>query len=121
MNRPVTLHLVSLFAVAAFALLGPGSSPSAAAQLRSLAALSILASSVTPTSYTVTDLGTLGGSYTVPGAINASGQVVGTSLTTADAAVHAFLWANGKMQDLDTLGGTNSFATNLNAAGQVVG
>src|SRR3954447_17065149 len=121
MKRPVTLRLVSLSTVAALALLGLWLPRPAAAQVASLAQFALLAASSIPTSYTVTDLGTLGGSYTVPSAINTSGQIVGTSLTAGDSAVHAFLWANGKIQDLSTLGGPNSFANNLNAAGQVVG
>jgi probable HAF family extracellular repeat protein len=71
--------------------------------------------------YTISDLGTLGGSYAVPSALNASGQVVGTSMTAGDAAVHAFFWADGKMQDLGTLGGPTSAANAINAAGQVAG
>ena len=38
------------------------------------------------------DLGSLGGTESDGGAINASGQVSGSSLTTGDAAYHAFLW-----------------------------
>ena len=49
----------------------------------------------------------LGGTESDGGAINASGQVSGSSLTTADAAYHAFLWkpstpngTSGVMHDL---------------------
>ncbi|WP_221054536.1 VPLPA-CTERM sorting domain-containing protein [Methylomonas koyamae] len=66
------------------------------------------------------DLGTLGGSYTRPAGINASGQVVGYAYTAGDAT-HAFLYSNGAMQDLGTLGGTYSAASGINASGQVVG
>ena len=74
------------------------------------------------------DLGSLGGTESDGGAINASGQVSGSSLTTGDAAYHAFLWkpstpngTSGTMHDLLTLGGTESFGGTINASGQVAG
>jgi probable HAF family extracellular repeat protein len=41
---------------------------------------------------TMTDLGTLGGSYSDGAAINDNGQIAGTSSTTGDATRHATLW-----------------------------
>jgi probable HAF family extracellular repeat protein len=80
------------------------------------------------TSGTMHNLGSLGGTESDGGAINASGQVSGSSLTTADAAYHAFLWkpttpngTSGTMHDLLTLGGTDSFGGSINANGQVAG
>ena len=82
------------------------------------------------------DLGTLGGagSYSQAFGINASGQVVGTSLTfTGILGQHAFRTAanspiNPATDDLGTFGGTstvfgfpNSAARGINASGQVVG
>jgi probable HAF family extracellular repeat protein len=56
-------------------------------------------------SATVIDLGTLGATYTSSNAsaVNASGQVVGTSSTSVSGFNHAFLWQNGVMTDLGTL------------------
>jgi probable HAF family extracellular repeat protein len=42
--------------------------------------------------YTVTDLGTLGGTESFGSGLNASGQVAGASYTTGGAAYHTFLW-----------------------------
>jgi probable HAF family extracellular repeat protein len=74
------------------------------------------------------DLGTLGGTESFGGSINASGQVAGFSYTTGHAAYHAYLWTpttpngtSGTMQDLATLGGLNSYSYNVGAGGQVVG
>jgi probable HAF family extracellular repeat protein len=70
--------------------------------------------------YAVRDLGTLGGTVTAAGDVNALGQVVGFSMTT-DGYLHAFLWDRGEMTDLGTLGGESSYATAINDAGTVVG
>src|SRR3954468_12922134 len=80
------------------------------------------------TSGTMNDLGSLGGTESIGSAITASGQVSGSSLTTGDAAHHAYLWkpsapngTTGTMFDLLTLGGTDSFGGAINANGQVAG
>ena len=74
-------------------------------------------------SYTVTNLGTLGGSFSssYAMAINTLGQVVGFSFTTGEAAYHAVLFSNGTITDLGTLGGPNSLAYGINSSGQIVG
>src|SRR5439155_21785194 len=51
----------------------------------------------------------------------AGGQMVGSSATTNDAAVHAFLLSGGLMSDLGTLGGASSSASFVNNSGQVAG
>jgi probable HAF family extracellular repeat protein len=71
----------------------------------------------------VTDLGTLGGTFNVPFAINNTGQVVGQSTTTGDATLHPYLWQNGVMTDLGLLPNYDLFGTafGFNDHGQVVG
>ncbi len=84
--------------------------------------VNVLPANATP-SFVITDLNTLGGTYSSGNAINAAGQVVGESNLTPDI-VHAFLWENGGMKDLGTLGlgffGFSS-AKAINDNGQIVG
>jgi probable HAF family extracellular repeat protein len=103
----------------------------ASAGLLGLAAAPALAST-----YTMTDLGTLGYPTTVATAINASGQITGESYVGTPVPVkclprqrppcrtfpgHAFLWSNGTMTDLGTLGGLDSQGEAINNLGEVVG
>jgi probable HAF family extracellular repeat protein len=62
-----------------------------------------------PQHYTLTDLGTLGGTFSWGSGINDRGWVAGKSSIPADQIVHAFLWRNGELTDLGTLGGANSY------------
>ena len=70
--------------------------------------------------YQITDLGTLGGDSTRGAAINSSGQVAGSSETSA-GQTRAFLWDGAYMQDLGTPGELASGATAINDHGQVTG
>jgi len=67
----------------------------------------------------LTDLGTLGGTFTQAYAINASGQIAGHSETPT--AVHAFFYDDGVMYDVGTLGGNFSTANAINNQGLVIG
>lgn len=49
--------------------------------------------------------------------MNARGQVVGYSHTSAKAAYPAFLYVDGSMQDLGTLGGEQSQSNGINVLG----
>jgi probable HAF family extracellular repeat protein len=62
-----------------------------------------------PIRYTVIDLGTLGGAYSLAGGLSNSGWVEGRT-TLSTGALRPFLWRNGKMMNLGTLGGLNSDA-----------
>jgi probable HAF family extracellular repeat protein len=91
------------------------------------------------TTYTITDLGSLGGGVTHGLAINVSGQVTGDSVLSQLVQVpcppqkyggpqkcfahpdHAFVWSNGTMTDLGTLGGNFSQGVAINGSGEVVG
>jgi probable HAF family extracellular repeat protein len=93
--------------------------------------------SAATTTYTITDLGTLGGFFTVPAAINNNGQVTGVAALSKEIQVpcyggsrtkkcfeqidHAFLWSSGTMTDLGTLGGDGSAGVAINGPGDVVG
>ncbi len=68
----------------------------------------------------LTELGTLGGSYSRAANLNGQTQIVGWADVLGDLE-HAFLWEKGVMLDLGTLGGSESSASGVNNRGQVVG
>jgi probable HAF family extracellular repeat protein len=80
-----------------------------------------LAGAQTPR-YTITDLGTLGGTYSYAFGINSAGVVSGGAATptqTDGLSETAFLWHNGHMTNLGTLpGGLNSSAGGPNSSGE---
>ena len=84
------------------------------------------------------NLGTLGGSFSIPNWINNHGQIAGASANTVPdpdgfaglllgvptpgTQWHAALWQDGTIEDLGTLGdGLTSFAPFINERGQVAG
>jgi probable HAF family extracellular repeat protein len=75
--------------------------------------------------YAVTDLGTLGGTFSRANGINDNGSVVGLATLTGDTALHAFLWRNGTMTDLGTLAPLDSLpysqANSINDSDEIVG
>lgn len=71
--------------------------------------------------YSLTDLGTLGGTYSEARGVNAAGQSTGDAYITGNGAPHAFLYASGAMQDVGTLGGSASYGTAINAGGAIAG
>ena len=56
----------------------------------------------------MTDLGTLGGTYSTASRINNAGQIIGRSTTADDAQLNGFIYSGGVMSDLGTLGGVSS-------------
>ncbi len=70
----------------------------------------------------MTDLGTLGGSFSQAVWLNNTGEVVGGATTTNDESFHATLWRNGQVTDLGTLDGDCfSIANAVNSGGQIIG
>jgi probable HAF family extracellular repeat protein len=73
-------------------------------------------------SYTVTDLGTLGGTFGLAHGVNNNGQVDGFANLPGDKAHHAFFWQNGVKTDIGTFGGPNSDSSfGPSERGQVAG
>ena len=70
-------------------------------------------------SYTITDLGTLGGASSQAHGVNGSGEIVGQALT-ASGDDHAFRYSAGVMSDLNVRGSI-SVARAINASGQIAG
>ena len=71
---------------------------------------------------TLTDLETLGGSFSVVVWLNNAGEAVGGANTTGDELFHATLWRNGTIKDLGTLpGDCFSLAYAVNSKEQIVG
>src|SRR5206468_12996011 len=70
--------------------------------------------------YTITDLGTLGGSFSQANATGGWGQVVGLA-ENAEGEYHAFLYSGMTLTDLGTFGGELSAAVAINSSSQIAG
>jgi probable HAF family extracellular repeat protein len=70
---------------------------------------------------TMTDLGTLGGTFGFAQCANTRGQVAGESDLAGDLTAHPFFWDRGVLTDIGTLGGDFGTAFWINDAGEVVG
>jgi probable HAF family extracellular repeat protein len=68
----------------------------------------------------LTDIGSLGGSYTFGFGINLKGDATGVS-ERVDGRRHAFIYSGGRMSDLGTLGGPTSFGYAINVSKHVAG
>ncbi|PYL09936.1 MAG: HAF repeat-containing protein [Verrucomicrobia bacterium] len=93
-------------------------------QLVKLAAFILLATPAFAQTYTITDLGTLGGNgnYSVAYCINGSGQVSGASSAPSNQMSDpAFLYSNGQMINIGTLGGESALGRGINTSGQIAG
>ena len=69
----------------------------------------------------LTELGTLGGTYSGAGGINDKGIVVGSSYLPMSSTLRAFAWQDGAMRELQGLGGSQSMAARINNHGVIVG
>jgi probable HAF family extracellular repeat protein len=67
------------------------------------------------------DLGSFGGTCTIPTDLNSHGQVAGISTVAGDSYQRAFLWEHGSLRDLGGFEGKNTGAIAINEKGEVVG
>jgi probable HAF family extracellular repeat protein len=90
--------------------------------LTSIAAGSLLATlAAAQPRYSITDLGTVGGTPGQPYLITNNGLVAGAAITSG--SMHAVLWYKARKMDIGApgLGGPNSAAFGVNQHGQIVG
>ncbi len=123
-TRPL-LHMVGCTAVAAAVVLTAAcaEAPSSPEKSES-AARNALPDVNTPRSaaqlphYTVTDLGTLGGPFSIAYDLTNAGRVVGTA-AVQEGHHHPVYWENGVIHDVGTLGGLDAEAGGRSAGGQL--
>src|SRR5213594_4274311 len=89
-------------------------------QLQIAAAVLLSAATAPAQSYTITDLGTLGGASSQANCIGSWGLVGGVS-ETKEAEYHAFIYSGRSMRDIGAFGGSTAAAQAINGRGQVTG
>jgi len=67
------------------------------------------------------NIGGLGGHWTRPAALNAGGEIVGTSLLEGDQVTRSYIWRRGSMKDMGDLGGKNVYVHTINDQGIAAG
>jgi len=85
-----------------------------------LSLLTCVAAANAQSKYTITDLGTLGGTYSAGYGVSQSGQVTGEG-SLLNGSSHTFLYNGSEMIDAGTLGGSYSMGLSVNTSGQVAG
>ena len=80
----------------------------------------------TPPRYSVTDLGTLGGTESAAAGINNLGQIVGGADTAKkgkgpEFVTNVFVWQNGRMRAVPGLDGIHAYVVAVNGRGQMAG
>lgn len=100
-----------------------GATATVAWRLRSAAhaEIQVLESRTLFATYTVTDLGSLGGATSEGMGLNNAGQAAVTADLSGDSFRRAALRSGGTLTDLGTFGGPESFAAGINGTGNVVG
>jgi probable HAF family extracellular repeat protein len=72
-------------------------------------------------SYSVTAIGSLGGTLTSVWGLNDAGQAAGNSSLHGEAVSHPYVYSGGVMTDIGTLGGAYAGAYAINNSGHVAG
>ena len=70
---------------------------------------------------TMTDLGSLGGTFGTAQCVNNRRQVIGQSNLAGDSTFHPFFWDRSVLTDMGTLGGDSGTANWINDGGDAVG
>src|SRR5215213_3566904 len=108
---------IILLIVSALLLGGSGSQAASAAPVRA----SLSQAATTGVRYRITDLGTLGGSFSGPLDVNARTEVTGVTVDASESALLGFRWSRRHMSRLPSLGGPQVAGAGINDAGHIDG